>query len=387
MRSTAVGPAPRPRRAPARRDRGHPRSAPGTACWSTHPSGDRRVGRRGPRAPGAALQGRRVPGDAGAQRRGDLLRPVVAGVDRVTTWPGRATCCPTHGSARFASALTVDDFLQAPPRDHGCHGEGFDAVGPAAAALADAEGLDCPRRSRSACADGSRNGAGARPPSTGRHEPAPRARRRRAHGRLPLTPDGRGRPPQHQRGPGAAARRGSAELPLPPRVGADRLAPLSGPGRDGPAGPTSRPWRGRRPRAAVSAPRSSPPTAPTRCSRACAWPTGAPAAPRSRFEPTYALHSHIAAVCGTRVVSGERTDDFALDLAEVERVVLGERPTITFLCSPNNPTGGVDPPEAVAAVLEMVESVGRAAGGGRGVRAVRPPQHAGAWWVRTGPWS
>jgi histidinol-phosphate aminotransferase len=76
------------------------------------------------------------------------------------------------------------------------------------------------------------------------------------------------------------------------------------------------------------------------------------------FEPTYALHSHIAAVCGTRVVSGERTDDFALDLAEVERVVLGERPTITFLCSPNNPSGGVDPPEAVGAVLAMVESVG-----------------------------
>ena len=75
------------------------------------------------------------------------------------------------------------------------------------------------------------------------------------------------------------------------------------------------------------------------------------------FEPTYALHSHIATVCGTEVVSGERTDDFGLDLAEVERVVLGQRPTITFLCSPNNPTGGVDAPETVGTVLEMVESV------------------------------
>ena len=75
------------------------------------------------------------------------------------------------------------------------------------------------------------------------------------------------------------------------------------------------------------------------------------------FEPTYALHSHIARVCGTAVVTGERTDDFTLDLAEVERVVLGDRPMITFLCSPNNPTGGVEAPATVAAVLEMVESV------------------------------
>ncbi len=76
------------------------------------------------------------------------------------------------------------------------------------------------------------------------------------------------------------------------------------------------------------------------------------------FEPTYALHSHIARTCGTAVICGERTDDFELDLAEVERVVLGDRPTITFLCSPNNPTGGIEAPATVTAVLEMVESVG-----------------------------
>jgi histidinol-phosphate aminotransferase len=75
------------------------------------------------------------------------------------------------------------------------------------------------------------------------------------------------------------------------------------------------------------------------------------------FEPTYALHSHIAAVCGSDVVVGERGADFELDLAEVERVVLGQRPAITFLCSPNNPTGGVLEPATVSAALEMVEAV------------------------------
>ena len=41
------------------------------------------------------------------------------------------------------------------------------------------------------------------------------------------------------------------------------------------------------------------------------------------FEPTYALHSHIARITGTGVAVGERTDDFALDLDEVRRVLGG----------------------------------------------------------------
>ena len=76
------------------------------------------------------------------------------------------------------------------------------------------------------------------------------------------------------------------------------------------------------------------------------------------FEPTYALHSHLSRITGTRVVEGERAADFSLDLGEVERVVATERPAVTFLCSPNNPTGVVDDPADVAAVLELVASVG-----------------------------
>ncbi|MEY2421712.1 MAG: histidinol-phosphate aminotransferase [Acidimicrobiaceae bacterium] len=71
------------------------------------------------------------------------------------------------------------------------------------------------------------------------------------------------------------------------------------------------------------------------------------------FEPTYALHSHIARVTGTRVVVGERRADFALDLGEVARLLGAERPEITFLCSPNNPTGVVETEETVRSVLEI----------------------------------
>jgi histidinol-phosphate aminotransferase len=70
------------------------------------------------------------------------------------------------------------------------------------------------------------------------------------------------------------------------------------------------------------------------------------------FEPTYALHSHISRVTGTEVVTGGRTEDFRIDPADAAALIAAERPDITFLCSPNNPTGRSEPPATVAAVLE-----------------------------------
>ena len=71
------------------------------------------------------------------------------------------------------------------------------------------------------------------------------------------------------------------------------------------------------------------------------------------FEPTYALHSHIARITGTGVATGERTDDFALDLGEVRRVLTEADPALTFLCSPNNPTGMVEDEATVRQVLDL----------------------------------
>jgi histidinol-phosphate aminotransferase len=69
-------------------------------------------------------------------------------------------------------------------------------------------------------------------------------------------------------------------------------------------------------------------------------------------EPTYALHSHIARITGTEVLSGCREKDFSVGLAEIDRLAdLG--PAVMFLCSPNNPTGGSDPVETVEHLLEV----------------------------------
>jgi histidinol-phosphate aminotransferase len=75
------------------------------------------------------------------------------------------------------------------------------------------------------------------------------------------------------------------------------------------------------------------------------------------WEPTYALHSHIARVTGTGVAEGERGDDFAVDLAEVSRLVDEARPSVAFLCSPNNPTGMVDDEATVRSVLDAVSAI------------------------------
>lgn len=71
------------------------------------------------------------------------------------------------------------------------------------------------------------------------------------------------------------------------------------------------------------------------------------------FEPTYALHSHIARITGTGVVIGERRADLSLDLDEVRRVLAEATPAITFLCSPNNPTGMLEDETTVRAVLDV----------------------------------
>ena len=69
------------------------------------------------------------------------------------------------------------------------------------------------------------------------------------------------------------------------------------------------------------------------------------------FEPTNALHSHISRITGTEVVEGGRDDDFRIDPVDATTLLAADRPDVTFLCSPNNPTGRAEPRDTVEAVL------------------------------------
>jgi histidinol-phosphate aminotransferase len=84
---------------------------------------------------------------------------------------------------------------------------------------------------------------------------------------------------------------------------------------------------------------------------------GGPGRHAAVFEPTYALHSHIARLTGTGVAAGERSDDLTVDLGEVRRVVAEHAPEVTFLCSPNNPTGMAESEDTVSAVADMTPGI------------------------------
>lgn len=85
---------------------------------------------------------------------------------------------------------------------------------------------------------------------------------------------------------------------------------------------------------------------------------GGPGRSALTFEPTYALHSHISRVTGTAVVEVERDADFRIDPQQAVDAVHQHRPSVVFLCSPNNPTGMVETKELVQLVLAAAHEVG-----------------------------
>jgi len=69
------------------------------------------------------------------------------------------------------------------------------------------------------------------------------------------------------------------------------------------------------------------------------------------FEPTYALHAHIAHLTGTGLVQGQRRPDFTLDVAAAVELLEKEGPAVVFLCSPNNPTGLAEDASTVSSIV------------------------------------
>ena len=75
------------------------------------------------------------------------------------------------------------------------------------------------------------------------------------------------------------------------------------------------------------------------------------------FQPTYLMHGQIAEITGTSVHHGRRAADFSLDLDEVRTVLAERQPAITFLCSPNNPTGMIERPDVVREAADLAPGV------------------------------
>src|SRR4051812_17215910 len=76
------------------------------------------------------------------------------------------------------------------------------------------------------------------------------------------------------------------------------------------------------------------------------------------FEPTYALHAQIARGTGTGVVAGERRGDYCIDPEDAVEQIGRERPSVVFVCSPNNPTGTVEPRTTIERLADAAATAG-----------------------------
>ncbi|MTA07078.1 MAG: aminotransferase class I/II-fold pyridoxal phosphate-dependent enzyme, partial [Actinobacteria bacterium] len=58
------------------------------------------------------------------------------------------------------------------------------------------------------------------------------------------------------------------------------------------------------------------------------------------FTPSYSMHPLIAKVTGATWIDGKRNADFSLNTADAVAEIQKHKPTLTFITTPNNPTGG-----------------------------------------------
>ena len=76
------------------------------------------------------------------------------------------------------------------------------------------------------------------------------------------------------------------------------------------------------------------------------------------FTPSYSMHPLIAKVTSVKWLDGKRRDDHSLDVAVAVQQILTAKPTLTFITTPNNPTG------SVVKLAEIIELAKAATSGG-----------------------
>ena len=76
------------------------------------------------------------------------------------------------------------------------------------------------------------------------------------------------------------------------------------------------------------------------------------------FTPSYSMHPLIAKVTGSVWIDGKRNADFSLNTADAVAEIQKHKPTLTFITTPNNPTGGAVTIEAIQMLADAAQSVG-----------------------------
>jgi histidinol-phosphate aminotransferase len=74
-------------------------------------------------------------------------------------------------------------------------------------------------------------------------------------------------------------------------------------------------------------------------------------------EPSFAVYKLAAAAAGMRYVGVPLNDDFTLDEAKLLAAIEREKPALTWIAYPNNPTGNLFPREAILRVIAAAPGV------------------------------
>jgi len=76
------------------------------------------------------------------------------------------------------------------------------------------------------------------------------------------------------------------------------------------------------------------------------------------FTPSYSMHPLIAKVTGAQWIDGKRNADFSLNTLDAIAEIQKNKPTLTFITTPNNPTGGAVSIDEIEKLADACKSVG-----------------------------
>jgi histidinol-phosphate aminotransferase len=76
------------------------------------------------------------------------------------------------------------------------------------------------------------------------------------------------------------------------------------------------------------------------------------------FTPSYSMHPLIAKVTGAQWIDGKRNADFSLDTSAAIVEIEKHKPTLTFITTPNNPTGGAVTIDVIQKLADACKAVG-----------------------------
>lgn len=84
---------------------------------------------------------------------------------------------------------------------------------------------------------------------------------------------------------------------------------------------------------------------------------GGPGRSAMGFVPSYSMHPILSSGTHTEFIGLPRNEEFGIDVEEAVAEIVGKRPDVVFVTSPNNPTGGIIPEADLRKILDVAPGI------------------------------